>query len=164
MARPVARRKKIEAELKSVTSRKGLRTHADAKLVELVIYLNEYPTVILGDFDPTYLALPEEILITVMRGHQKYFAVEDREGELSPHFLAVINLPSDPRDLCARGTNGYCVRGLRTHGFSGKRIRRSHSPTISRNLQAVTYERRSEATATKSSACARSPVARGAMV
>ena len=83
-------------------------------------YLNEYPTVILGSFDSGFLALPEEILVTVMRGHQKYFAVEDRKGNLSANFLAVINLPSTQRALFAQGMNGFYVRGLRTPGFSGK--------------------------------------------
>ena len=69
----------------------------------MVIYLNEYPTAILGDFDPAYLELPEEILITVMRGHQKYFAARRRDGNLAPHFLAVINLAVTPRGLVRAG-------------------------------------------------------------
>jgi glycyl-tRNA synthetase beta chain len=60
-----------------------------------VTYLNEYPTVILGDFDPAFLDLPEEILITVMKDHQKYFAVQRRDGQLAPHFLAAIDLDRD---------------------------------------------------------------------
>ena len=42
-----------------------------------------------------YLALPEEVLVTVMRDHQKYFAVEDADGKLAPHFLAVLNTQAD---------------------------------------------------------------------
>ena len=57
---------------------------------------------ILGEFDPAYLVLPEEILITVMRGHQKYFAVRRRDGRLAPNFLAVINLDRDRKGwVCA---------------------------------------------------------------
>ena len=56
------RRKKIETEIRALTSRKGLHTHEDAGLLELVTYLNEYPSVILGSFDPAFLALPDEIL------------------------------------------------------------------------------------------------------
>ena len=52
----------------------------------MVTYLNEFPDVIEGSFDPSFLELPDEILITVMRGHQKYFAVEKRGGELAPQF------------------------------------------------------------------------------
>jgi glycyl-tRNA synthetase beta chain len=50
---------------------------------------------VLGSFEPEYLALPEEVLVTVMRDHQKYFAVEDAAGKLAPHFLAVLNTKAD---------------------------------------------------------------------
>ena len=103
LARPEVRRKKIERELRALAARKGLRVHADSALLELVTYLNEYPTGILGDFDSGYLSLPEEILITVMRDHQKYFALERRDGELAPHFLAVINLDRDSAGLVRAG-------------------------------------------------------------
>jgi glycyl-tRNA synthetase beta chain len=59
------------------------------------MHLTEWPTVILGTFEPEYLALPEEVLVTVMRDHQKYFAVEDKDGKLAPHFLAVMNTQVD---------------------------------------------------------------------
>jgi glycyl-tRNA synthetase beta chain len=49
------------------------------------------------------LALPEEVLVTVMRDHQKYFAVEDAEGKLVPYFLAVLNTDSDPQGLIRHG-------------------------------------------------------------
>lgn len=95
LADPDERQKKIERELRAASAKRGLRLHADAELLDLVTYLNEYPSVILGDFDPTYLELPDEILITVMRDHQKYFALQRRGGGLAPHFLAVINLDRD---------------------------------------------------------------------
>ncbi len=95
LARPEMRRKKIARELRALASPKGLRPHDDPALLDLVTYLNEYPSVILGDFEPAFLSLPEEVLITVMRDHQKYFALERRDGELAPHFLAVINLDRD---------------------------------------------------------------------
>ncbi len=73
----------------------GARWREDEPLVETVVHLTEWPTVILGDFEREYLALPEEVLVTVMRDHQKYFAVEDENGKLSPHFLAVLNTEAD---------------------------------------------------------------------
>jgi glycyl-tRNA synthetase beta chain len=63
--------------------------------VEQVTHLTEWPTVLLGNFQPEYLALPEEVLVTVMRDHQKYFAVEDKYHALAPHFLAVLNTEVD---------------------------------------------------------------------
>ncbi|MGA7106322.1 MAG: glycine--tRNA ligase subunit beta, partial [Terracidiphilus sp.] len=73
----------------------GARWREDEALVETVLHLTEWPTVILGNFEPEYLALPEEVLVTVMRDHQKYFAVEDANGKLAPHFLAVLNIEVD---------------------------------------------------------------------
>jgi len=103
LAEPAARRRKIEREIHALTAKRGLRAHADARLMEQVVYLNEYPTVILGDFSEEFLDLPDEILVTVMRDHQKYFAVERREGGLAPHFLAVINMDADRRGLVRAG-------------------------------------------------------------
>jgi glycyl-tRNA synthetase beta chain len=103
IVRPALRRDKIERELSAHTKRSGYRLHEDAHLLKLVTYLNEYPTAIEGAFDPAFLSLPDEILVTVMRDHQKYFALEKRNGELAPHFLAVINLKKDLKGLVRAG-------------------------------------------------------------
>jgi glycyl-tRNA synthetase beta chain len=73
----------------------GARWREDEPLVETVTHLTEWPSVILGNFEAEYLELPEEVLVTVMRDHQKYFAVEDANGKLAPHFLAVLNTNAD---------------------------------------------------------------------
>ena len=70
-------RKALDAATRTVP---GARWREDEALIETVVHLTEWPTVILGDFEPEYLALPEEVLVTVMRDHQKYFAVEDANG------------------------------------------------------------------------------------
>jgi glycyl-tRNA synthetase beta chain len=101
--RPALRREKIARELAAHTKSGGYHLHEDAELLKLVAYLNEYPTVIEGAFNPAFLSLPDEILITVMRDHQKYFAIEKRNGDLAPHFLAVINLDKDSKGLVRAG-------------------------------------------------------------
>ena len=142
LCRSETRRKKIEAEIKSLTSRKGFHTHADPELLDLVTYLNECPTVILGDFDPSFLSLPEEILITVMRGHQKYFAVEDRGGELTPHFLAVINLPRDQKGLVRAGHERVLRARFADARFFWETDQKKPLGDYLPKLAAVTYERR----------------------
>jgi glycyl-tRNA synthetase beta chain len=142
LCRPETRRKKIEAELRALTSRRSLHPHDDPALLELVTYLNEYPTVILGDFDSAFLALPEEILITVMRGHQKYFAVEGRGGELAPHFLAVINLPRDPKGLVRAGHERVLRARFADARFFWETDQRRPLGDYLPKLAAVTYERR----------------------
>src|SRR5205085_8388182 len=101
--RPARRQEKIGKELEAFAKRGNYRIHEDPGLRRLVIYLNEHPTVIQGEFDATFLGLPDEILITVMRDHQKYFALEKRKNELAANFLAVINLNKDSKGLVRAG-------------------------------------------------------------
>ena len=75
----------------------------DNALLDTVVNLTEFPSVILGSFDREFLELPEEVLVTVMRDHQKYFAVEDANGKLLPHFLAVLNTDGDPQGIIRHG-------------------------------------------------------------
>ncbi len=85
-------RKALDKATRTVS---GARWREDEPLVETVLHLTEWPSVILGTFESEYLSLPEEVLVTVMRDHQKYFAVEDANGKLAPHFLAVLNTEAD---------------------------------------------------------------------
>jgi glycyl-tRNA synthetase beta chain len=73
----------------------GLRWREDHGLVDKLTHLTEWPSVLLGGFEPEFLALPEEVLVTVMRDHQSYFALEDKDGKLAPHFLTVLNTEAD---------------------------------------------------------------------
>jgi len=81
----------------------GAHWREDKPLLNTVVNLTEFPSVILGGFDPQFLALPEEVLVTVMRDHQKYFALEGPEGKLLPHFLAVLNTDNDRLGLIRQG-------------------------------------------------------------
>ncbi len=82
----------------------GLRLRADAGLLSTLVNLTEFPEAVLGSFDPADLTtLPPEVLVTVMRDHQKYFAVEDAAGALQPYFVAIINLDGDPRGYIRHG-------------------------------------------------------------
>jgi glycyl-tRNA synthetase beta chain len=81
----------------------GIRIKPDDKLLETLVYLTECPMPIQGSFDPQFLELPEEVLVTVMRHHQRYFSVQDSEGKLAPAFVAVMNIPSDPEGFVRRG-------------------------------------------------------------
>jgi glycyl-tRNA synthetase beta chain len=93
-------RKALDAATRTVP---GARWREDAELLKTVVNLTEWPSAILGSFDKEYLSLPEEVLVTVMRDHQKYFAVEDASGKLAPHFLAVLNTDGDPDGLIRHG-------------------------------------------------------------
>jgi glycyl-tRNA synthetase beta chain len=98
------REKQIRKTLDTATRTiQGARWREDKSLLDTVVNLTEWPSAILGSFDPEFLELPEEVLVTVMRDHQKYFAVEDSRGSLSPHFLAVLNTDGDPAGIIRHG-------------------------------------------------------------
>ena len=97
------RRAKIETEIAALLAGKGLRVKPDPDLLHTLTYITEFPTAILGGFDSQYLELPPEVLTTVMRHHQKYFSVEDANGNLAPHFIAVMNTNADPDGLVRHG-------------------------------------------------------------
>ena len=103
IADPAERRGIILDETKKIESKTGGKVHEDAELLNTVTFLVEYPTVIMGDFDPAYLSLPKELIVTVMRSHQKYFSMEDKAGNLMPHFVLVSNTKSENSATVKRG-------------------------------------------------------------
>jgi glycyl-tRNA synthetase beta chain len=98
-----ARKMLITEQLKFTARLANGFVRPDDFLLDTVVNLTEWPSVILGEFDPEFLSLPEEVLVTVMRDHQKYFAVEDAKGKLLPNFLAVLNTDGDPQGIIRHG-------------------------------------------------------------
>ena len=142
MVRPSERRAKIERELAAFAKAGNSRVHEDAGLLALVTYLNEYPTVIQGNFEQGFLNLPDEILVTVMRDHQKYLAVEKRNGELAPHFLAVINLAKDPKGLVRAGHERVLKARFTDAQFFWAADQKCRLADYLPKLERVTYESR----------------------
>jgi len=75
----------------------------DERLEGWVVNSTEWPTAIMGTFDMLYQALPREILVTVMRDHQKYFAIENEHGVLQSRFIAFLNRGGHPKGLIKQG-------------------------------------------------------------
>ena len=143
IVRPEERREKIARELETHAKRGVYHVHEDEGLLDQVTYLNECPTVIEGNFDSSFLELPDEILITVMRGHQKYFAVEKKKGgELAPHFLAVINLAKDTKGLVRAGHERVLRARFADARFFWESDQKMKLAEILPKLQKVTYESR----------------------
>lgn len=94
---PAARREVIVKGGNELAKAAGGRVLWRDGLLEEVQGLVEHPVPLLGDFDPAYLEVPAEVLLTSMESHQKSFGIEDADGKLMPHFLTVLNLT--PRDM-----------------------------------------------------------------
>ena len=97
------RRRMVASEVKKAAQMLGGAVLEDQELEKTVTNLVEYPVAVTGKFDPAFLEVPKEVLITAMAHHQKYFAVVDENQELMPCFIAVNNTRARDSRLAAMG-------------------------------------------------------------
>ena len=102
---PSERRDIIKAQIKDIESRENIAVDIDDDLLNIVSDLVEYPYAILGSFEESFLQLPEEVLITSMKVHQKYFPVRNSSGKLINKFIGIANIKSPNGDSIIR--QGY---------------------------------------------------------
>lgn len=100
---PEERRKIILEESDKLVSNMDASLVKDEALLEHVVFLVEYPQPLMGSFPADYLSLPKELLMTVMKDHQKYFAVVDRHDNLTNHFIVVSNMRPDNAEIIGKG-------------------------------------------------------------
>lgn len=97
------RRRTISKGIKKIEAENNCKVHEDMDLLDTVTSLVEYPSVIFGSFKQEYLSLPKELPVTVMKTHQKYFSVEDAEGNLMPHFIVISNTKEQNNEIVRKG-------------------------------------------------------------
>ncbi|GBF75432.1 glycine--tRNA ligase subunit beta [Paenibacillus sp. 598K] len=93
----------ILAQIEAMSAERGWHIAVKEDLLEEIVFLVEYPTALYGSFDPSFLEIPQEVLITSMREHQRYFPVMNEQGELLPHFVTVRNGDATSIEQVARG-------------------------------------------------------------
>ena len=103
LVRSGERRQRIEDGIAAQLQGTDFEVKSDGELLETLTNLTEWPTPLLGGFDESYLSLPQEVLMTVMKHHQKYFSVGRLDGSLAPRFLAVMNTDRDADGLIRAG-------------------------------------------------------------
>ncbi|TMW73848.1 glycine--tRNA ligase subunit beta [Alteribacter natronophilus] len=91
LADPVERKQAIRKQLEELAASEGWVIPIDEDLLEEVNNLVEYPTVLYGTFDESFLRVPDDVLVTSMKEHQRYFPVQDSSGNLLPYFVTVRN-------------------------------------------------------------------------
>ena len=97
------RRDMIVAQIDEVAASKDGVAEITDDLLEEVLYLVEYPTALVGEFETKYLELPAEAVITPMRDHQRYFPVKTTDGKLMPLFVTIRNGGKDYLDIVRHG-------------------------------------------------------------
>ncbi|MBT2761654.1 glycine--tRNA ligase subunit beta [Paenibacillus sp. ISL-20] len=97
------RQEMIVSQVQALAQEKDWNIAIKDDLLEEVLFLVETPTVLYGSFDSSFLHIPQEVLITSMREHQRYFPVLDKQGQLLPFFVTVRSGDSRSLDVIARG-------------------------------------------------------------
>ncbi|MEW5863988.1 MAG: glycine--tRNA ligase subunit beta [Pseudomonadota bacterium] len=137
-----ARRREIEAQLRTEAARLNASLGEYEGLLDEVTALVEYPTVYAGAFDPRYLEVPAECLVLTMRQNQKYFPLFDAAGRLLPRFLIVANMRvADPRHIIA-GNERVVRPRLEDARFFYEQDRRTRLEARVPQLARVVYHRK----------------------
>ncbi len=111
------RQRIIECEAYRALKDAGIRRRADIHQLEELANLCEYPAVVRGEFAREFLSLPSEVLVTVMRHHQKYISVENSSSQLAPFFLTVLDLDGDSSGEIRRGHEAVLAARFRDAQF-----------------------------------------------
>jgi glycyl-tRNA synthetase beta chain len=134
------RRAAIRQQVVEVGEKLGGETLLDDALLDEVTALVEWPRAVAGDFEPRFLELPREVLISTLQQHQRYFPVTDSGGKLLPHFITVSNIESrDPAKV--RAGNERVVRPRLSDGaFFWSQDRKQPLASRLASLDAVTFQ------------------------
>jgi len=100
---PEEREKIILTQINELERKNNWVVPIDQGLLKEVVNLVEYPTVLSGSYNEEFLEIPAQVLVTTMREHQRYFPVEDFQGELLPYFITVRNGDSHSIQTVAKG-------------------------------------------------------------
>ncbi len=114
----------------------------DTELLSTVTNLVEFPSAVCGGFDHTFLSLPEPVLITAMKKHQKYFALRDSVGRLLPHFVAVNNTLTRDETVVRKGHERVLAARLSDADFFFKEDRKRPLEDRLEDLKDVIYQAR----------------------
>lgn len=139
IADPAKRRDLILAGLKELEQQNGWSIPVDEDLLEEVNNLVEYPTALSGSFSEDFLALPEEVLVTSMKEHQRYFPVKNAEGALLPHFVTVRNGNSHAIETVARGNEKVLRARLADADFFYKEDQKTPIADSLKKLEKIVY-------------------------
>lgn len=130
----------IQQQANAAAQQLGLHLREDSALLHEVTGLVEWPVVLVGQIDAEYMHLPPEVLVSEMRGHQKYFALENDDGALSPYFLITANMETADKGAAIIKGNERVLRARLADGrFFWQQDSKKSLAQWAEGLKAVTY-------------------------
>ncbi|GFH39898.1 glycine--tRNA ligase subunit beta [Lactococcus insecticola] len=139
IADSAARKTLIETQIAEIASTNSWDIYLEPGLLEEVNNLVEYPTAFVGDFEAKYLDVPEEVLVTSMREHQRYFEVRDLSGNLQNHFISVRNGNAEHIENVAKGNQKVLVARLEDAEFFWREDQKLKISDLVEKLKKVTF-------------------------
>ncbi|GLB58238.1 glycine--tRNA ligase subunit beta [Cytobacillus sp. NCCP-133] len=136
---PQERKNAISSQLEKIEEANGWVIPVDEDLLEEVNNLVEYPTALYGQFEEAFLELPEEVLITSMKEHQRYFPVKSKEGRLLPYFVTVRNGGHEHLEKVAKGNEKVLRARLADAAFFYKEDQKTAINASLAKLQSIVY-------------------------
>ena len=134
------RKKTIAAGMEALLAPAGEEPIEDEELLDTVVNLVEYPVPVLATFSGEYLSLPKELLITVMKGHQKYFAVQDKDGNITNHFVVISNTSLENSDMVRVGAERVIRARFEDAKFYFEEDRKKRLSERIEDLRKVTFQ------------------------
>ncbi|MBB6675298.1 glycine--tRNA ligase subunit beta [Cohnella nanjingensis] len=133
------RKQAILAGINGLAAERGWHIAVKDDLLEEVLFLVETPTVLSGSFDASFLNIPQEVLITSMREHQRYFPVLNAEGKLQPHFVTVRNGDAAALETVAKGNEKVLRARLSDAKFFYQEDQKGGIPSFLAKLENIVY-------------------------
>ncbi|MFA5517096.1 MAG: glycine--tRNA ligase subunit beta [Desulfuromonadales bacterium] len=137
---PEKRKEIIRREIERLAQAGGGHILPDEDLVDQVAFLVEYPSAVLGTFNPDFLQVPKEVLITSMRSHQRYFSLVDDAGKLLPAFITINNTLTDDPSVVVKGNERVLRARLSDARFFFEEDKKVSLDTRVEALKAVVYQ------------------------
>jgi glycyl-tRNA synthetase beta chain len=137
---PEERRTVIRGELARIERDTGLAVRPDDALVDEVTHLAEYPVGVCGGFDPAFLEVPEEVIVTAMRTHQRYFAMSDAAGKLAPRFVTIAGTVVRDPDVVRKGNERVLASRLSDAKFFFAEDQKKSLAEHAKRLDAVVFQ------------------------
>jgi glycyl-tRNA synthetase beta chain len=136
------RRAAVRGQVLDVARQSGGHAVIDEALLDEVTAMVEWPVALLGDFETRFLDVPPEVLISAMKGHQKYFHVVDDAGALLPHFITVSNIDSRDMAVVKHGNERVIRPRLADAAFFWDQDRKTPLAERVESLKSVVFQKR----------------------
>ena len=136
------RRESIRTQVTEAGAALGGQALIDAALLDEVTALVEWPVAISGSYDPHFLEVPAEALISSMQDHQKYFPVIDAQGKLLPHFITVANIASKDPEQIKAGNERVIRARLEDAVFFWNQDRKQSLHSRAAQLDGMTFQKK----------------------